>query len=539
MAGGKTGEGHDRSYDAVVVGAGNGGLAAALELAVKGARPLLIEQHNMPGGFASSFVRGRFEFEISLHELSEVGPEEDHGNVRRFLNDEAGVDVEWVAIPEAYRVILPGMGINARLPFGVKEFTEAAAAAAPESHDEIAQYIEHCVDTFEMLGFLGKMASKPDIARLGGELVETLRKSGRPAGEIADMTRKAGNFMRTAGYTVEEVTNTFGLSERAKAVIYPYWCYLGVPMNRLAFPIWAGMLTEYLLHGAWVPRMRSQEMTAAMDARIRELGGAIEYNTQVKKILVEKGRVTGVETSAGEVIKTSCVVSNASPSLVYHNLISPADAVPAAALRFANARKVGPSGFIVYLGLDASPQELGLSDYGYFISDNMDTPKLYDAVSELGPTKMQATTCLNNAIPDCSPPGTTMLCITILHQPEAWADVSPRDYFKTKNRIASQLIDQLEQATGADVRNHIEEIEIATPATFARYTGAFNGSIYGYEQDPWDSVLVRLLTVKDEDYIEGLEFAGGFAAMGHGYSPSIMSGRMAALKALATMGVKS
>ena len=49
-----------RSYDAVVVGAGNGGLVAAAHFAIKGINVLVLEQHNLPGGFATSFIRGRF-----------------------------------------------------------------------------------------------------------------------------------------------------------------------------------------------------------------------------------------------------------------------------------------------------------------------------------------------------------------------------------------------------------------------------------------------------------------------------------------------
>jgi hypothetical protein len=60
-------------YDAVVIGAGNGGLAAACKMALEGKKTLLIEKHNLPGGCASSFRRGRFEFETALHELCEWG----------------------------------------------------------------------------------------------------------------------------------------------------------------------------------------------------------------------------------------------------------------------------------------------------------------------------------------------------------------------------------------------------------------------------------------------------------------------------------
>ena len=69
-------------YDAVVVGAGNSGLVAAIRLQLSGKKTLLIEQHNLPGGCASSFRRGRFEIEPSLHELCDVGTEEEPGEIR-------------------------------------------------------------------------------------------------------------------------------------------------------------------------------------------------------------------------------------------------------------------------------------------------------------------------------------------------------------------------------------------------------------------------------------------------------------------------
>ena len=58
------------TYDVVVIGAGNGGLTAAATLAKAGLDVLLLERHNIPGGAATSFCRGRFEFEVALHQLS-------------------------------------------------------------------------------------------------------------------------------------------------------------------------------------------------------------------------------------------------------------------------------------------------------------------------------------------------------------------------------------------------------------------------------------------------------------------------------------
>ncbi|MBQ8469266.1 MAG: NAD(P)-binding protein, partial [Clostridia bacterium] len=53
---------HMSRYDVIVVGAGNGGLTAAVTCAKAGYKVLLLEKHNLPGGCATSVVRGRFEF---------------------------------------------------------------------------------------------------------------------------------------------------------------------------------------------------------------------------------------------------------------------------------------------------------------------------------------------------------------------------------------------------------------------------------------------------------------------------------------------
>ena len=79
-------------YDAVVIGAGNGGLAAACRMAYAGKKTLLIERHNLPGGCASSFRRGRFEFETALHEICEWGTAENPGGCRKTVVDTFGTE---------------------------------------------------------------------------------------------------------------------------------------------------------------------------------------------------------------------------------------------------------------------------------------------------------------------------------------------------------------------------------------------------------------------------------------------------------------
>lgn len=121
-------------YDAVVIGAGNGGLTAAVRLAQGGAKTLLVEKHNLPGGFATSFRRGRFEFEASLHELNDFGTADNAGDVRQLFDSLGVTDkIEWFLIPDAYRVICKSEGLDATMPFGVKAFIDRMEQYVPYS----------------------------------------------------------------------------------------------------------------------------------------------------------------------------------------------------------------------------------------------------------------------------------------------------------------------------------------------------------------------------------------------------------------------
>ena len=343
------------------------------------------------------------------------------------------------------------------------------------------------------------------------------------------LTKQYANFLKTCPYTMDQVADALKVPEQARKILHAQWTYLGPPTSRLNFTVYGAMLYLFLITSAYVPRQRSHEFALALDARIRELGGDVAYNTRVERILVKDGRVEGVVTAQGDRIATGHVISNASPTLIYNHLISPRSDVPQIALQECNARMNGVSSMVVYMGLDATLEELGLDAYSYFVYANMDTDAMYETCKTLDAPKVQAVLCLNNALPDCSPPGTSIVSITTLFRPEAWKDVRPREYVAVKNRIASDLIAHFEAATGAPIREHIEELEIATPQTFARYTGSYNGIIYGYEPEPWDSLIPRMMSMQDEKHFDGLEFCGGYAFRCHGYSSSFKSGQTAAL----------
>ena len=127
-------------YKVVIIGAGNGGLIAAARLALAGVKVLLIEQHNLPGGFASSFVRGRFEFETSLHELASYGPESNPGSIRKLFEDTLKIDADFLEIPEAYKVIAKDLDVI--MPFGINNFINAIEKEVPGSKESVENFFQ-------------------------------------------------------------------------------------------------------------------------------------------------------------------------------------------------------------------------------------------------------------------------------------------------------------------------------------------------------------------------------------------------------------
>jgi len=128
-----------QQYDVVVIGAGNGGLTAAVTSQKAGKRTLLIERHNIAGGCATSFVRGEFEFEVALHQLSGLGPETKPFILRQMFERLGVTDkVEFIQESELYRLVVPNQ-VDITLPASWKGIRETLYSEFPAEKDGIDQ----------------------------------------------------------------------------------------------------------------------------------------------------------------------------------------------------------------------------------------------------------------------------------------------------------------------------------------------------------------------------------------------------------------
>ncbi len=489
--------------DVVVVGAGNGGLTAALTLARSGRKVLLLERHNVPGGCATSFVRGRFEFEVALHQLSGVGRPERPGPLRSLLTEmEVLGKLEFVEIESLYRVVMPGT-FDVTLPADRPELVRELQAWFPEERDAIDRFFDFLY-AFSMQYVQGRFFGDPEISK-----------------------EKYPLYFRYALQSTREILDEYFDDALLKSILSVYWGYLGVPPSKLPFGEFAITLFNYIEFKPYHLKGGSQALSNALLDAYLAAGGEAWFNCAAERILVEEGAVRGVLTEQGEQVRCSYVISNASTVRTYLELIDRRE-VPRSALDAFKGSTIGPSAFTLYMGFDCEPAELGIQDTTNFIITSTDSERAFDLWRTMEQQGWALFTCYDVADPDFSPPGTCQAALVALQYADPWYSVSPQQYVDAKNRYAEGML-QLAERVFPGLRDHLEELEAATPLTHLRYLGHPGGAIYGLDQNANTQPFLT-----NRSPIKGLFFAGAWAGSG-GFQPTLTSGRSTARSILKDM----
>jgi prolycopene isomerase len=484
-------------YDVIVIGAGNAGLSAATALQRGGVRTLLLERHNVPGGCATSFVRGRFEFEVALHQLSGVGSESQRHTLRDLLRHLGVADkLELVQEHELYRTVVPGV-LDITLPADRDATVAVLEQAFPGSKASVERFLDLCRDVTLQSG-------------------DAMRQLAQPGG-LAAARERAATYFRYAMRSTKDVLDEFFTDQRLKFVLASYWGYIGQPPSRLPFAQMAAVIFVYLEFKPFHIRGGSQALSTALLDSFYAAGGVARFNCGASRILVRNGAAAGVRTETGEEISCAAVVSNASSITTYTDLLD-RECVPPAIRRDFRSRRIGPSAFVIYMGLDASPAELGFTASTNLVSLGLDEDWLFAAARTLEPARTVCATCYDIAPIGFAPPGACHVSLLTLQYSDPWEKLEPAQYAAAKFRYAETLLDVLAHIAPT-VRDVIEEAAVATPLTVMHYLGHPGGSIYGFDQDATDAWPVR----SSQSHVPGLYLAGAWTTSG-GFQPTLEAG---------------
>jgi len=494
------------------VGAGLGGLSAAACLAKNGLEVDVFDRNPHPGGYACSFVRGRFEFEASLHEMSGIGPPENRGGAYRMLEAcDVARRVEFLPIDEFYTSVYPDFKVT--IPHGWEAAEEAYCRHFPNERKGVHR----------LLGFMKSV--KDELSMV----------SGNPnAFDLLTFPVRGSHLIRSAGLTTAQVVNREISDPRLRALFCNIWGYYGLPPSRLSWMLFAIANGTYIDHGPYHIKGTSQALSNAFVESIEDNGGRVHLREGVTRIDVKGDLVTGVVTETGNEYPAGYVVCNANPIHTCFDLIG-AEHIPRSYLKGLAEGHVALSTFNIYMGLDCTADELGVRGHEIFYSENYDQDEHYLAGFSVGRQQSFALTNYNHVDPAFSPPGTSVMVITCTVDGGAWSRVAPERYVETKNMMAEELLDAANRFVPG-LKEHIEVIEVSTPLTNMRYSGNPGGSIMGFEFDVTGSPMLRL---PNRGPLEGLYHANAWVRPGGGFETVISSGAMATAEVMKDVnGVK-
>ncbi len=500
--GAKTGS--KNGYPAVVIGAGLGGLCCGAYLAKAGVPVTVVEQHGIPGGYATAFERGRFNFEVSLHGTS------INNNATARILDNLGVlkKLQLVELPEVYRFKAPDLDIA--VPQKDPEaFISLLAKHFPEEEKGIRSFLS------EMIG-ISEEAEK--LHENQGRFIKLL---------FPLQYRKMWNIRNK---TLAEFLNDHVKDPELQGVLSSLWGYYGLPPSRLSAFYYAVATGGYLRKGSFYIKDRSQNLSDALARAIEAHGGKILYNTTAQKILVKDGAVTGVALSNGKTLPAGVVAGNASALTIFRRMV-PKEAAPAGYMKKLEAYKPSIASFIVWLGLNRELRgKIGGS--GILVSSGRGPEADYESALKGYVDKGSfSVTIYDNIYEGYSKPGTSSLMLLFLCGYEPWRRFEEdyrkgkkREYRKEKDRWADILIRRAEKEVVPGLSSMIEVKEAATPLTNWTYTKNPEGAIYGFEQSMDNAYMNR---IENRTPIKGLYLASAWGNPGGGFAGVLRAGERA------------
>jgi len=475
----------------IIIGAGIAGLAAGCYGQMNGYHTRIFELHDKPGGLCTAWKRKGYTFDGCIHWLVGSGPGQTFHRVweelgavqgRQMVNHEEFVRVE-------------GAGGKTFVVYtDVDRLEQHMKALAPADARTIDEFIG-------AVRLFTRFAPPLDAPKgLFGGLQMAIR-----------MLPLMGTFRKYSKTSVQDFVRRFSdpFLRQALALVF----------DMPDFPMLAVLMTLAYMHNrnAGFPIGGSLEFSRAIERRYLDLGGEIYYKARVERILVERDRAVGVRLADGTAHRADFVISAADGHATIFDMLEG---------KYVNDEIRGcyekwptfPPLVQVSLGVARD-----LSNEPHAFSYPLDEP-----VTIAGEVQKRMGVKHYGYDPTLAPAGKSVVEVMFPANYAYWKGlVEERERYEAeKQQVALTVIGQLEKRFPG-LTGDIEAVDVATPLTYERYTGNWQGSMEGWmiTTKTMGLVMTGKGMSKTLPGLENLYMAGQWVEPGGGVPTAAMSGR--------------
>jgi 1-hydroxycarotenoid 3,4-desaturase len=484
-------------HPVVIVGAGIGGLAAAVELAGRGVPVLVLEQAHMPGGKLREVAIGRQRLDAgpTVFTMRWVFDE--------LFNGAGALLDDHLALQPAYVLARHAWSASERLDLFADVQASADAIAALAGPAEGRRYIDFCHRAERIYRTL----EGPFLRETRPDPVSLMRRVGlRGLPDLAGISPFT-SMWRALG---EHFKDT-----RLRQLFGRYATYCG--SSPFEAPATLMLVAHVEREGVFLVEGGMYRIVEALASLAQRLGVQLRTGAGVAALRTEAGRISGVRLESGETIAAQAVIFNGDPAALAHGLLG--HELRAAAPPMPLPKR---SLSAIVWNVAAPVEGFELARHNVFFSPNYQAE--FDALFARRQVPQHPTVyvCAQDAGEHAPPPPGAQRLLCLVNAP-ATGDERPGNDEEIA-RCEQQMLTTLAHC-GATLQIDPAARVITQPADFARMFPGTGGALYGAASHGWRASFSR---PGSRTSIPGLYLAGGATHPGPGVPMAALSGRLAA-----------